>query len=106
MCDHVKITQARFSIASFQFALCVENRYHLQRDGFGSVDDHIVGNFVIVQKRAGSVVTSSRFVPMRGCLANRRQVARISISTPFCCVAVVFRDEPPNRIKVVASLRR
>jgi hypothetical protein len=48
------------------------------RDGRRS---HNWGNLGIVQNRTGSIVTSCRLVPMRGCLASRRHVARISIST-------------------------
>src|ERR1039457_276498 len=45
------------------------------------VDDHTVWEFVTVRNRTGSGVMSCRLVPIRGYLANRRQLAMTSVST-------------------------
>jgi hypothetical protein len=94
-----------FFLNLFQVALSVQNGDYLQRDGFGAADNDVIGELPRVQKRTGSLVMSCRLVPMRGCLASRRQAAMPSISTRGG-VPLPFRDGPPTGIKVFSGLRR
>jgi hypothetical protein len=69
------------------------------------VDDHTVWEFVTVRNRTGSGVMSCRLVPIRGYLANRRQLAMTSVSTRLAAsrLSSAINHQMASRSSVAAA---
>lgn len=84
----------------------MQNGDHLQWDGFGAVDDHIIGEL-----RDGPEAHRQRrdVLPLGSHTGMSCQPATGGENLgldPFGGVLVVFRDDPPNGIEVFGRLRR